>query len=278
MKFSAVAALALEPCYASAHYFFNMLLIDGKETRPDQYVRANTRQAKYNPTKWVNVRDGMTPDVADFRCNKGAFSSAPRTQTAEVRAGARLGFKLAVDATMQHPGPALAYEGDGDWFKMHEESRCWCTWDKDVVEFTVPKDIPDGEYLVRVEHIGVHGAHVGQAEFYNSCAQVKITGGGHGTPGPTVKFPGAYKQTDPSFNFSIYGGFKPYPMPGPAVWTVWTGGGSGQSSNSTGSASEQPTQQPTRQPVPVQPTSTPISNAGSGGPKGCARRHARSFK
>jgi hypothetical protein len=187
MKFSALAAMAFAP-YVSAHYFFNLLIIDGKETRPDQYVRANTRQAKYNPTKWENVRDDMTPDVADFRCNKGAFSSASKTQTAEVRAGSKLGFKLAVGATMQHPGPAIvymskapttaqAYEGDGDWFKVFEESVCnpagdftrdaWCTWDKNVIEFTVPKDIPDGEYLVRVEHIGIHGAHVGQAEFYN---------------------------------------------------------------------------------------------------------------
>lgn len=58
-----------------------------------------------------------------------------------------------------------------------------------------------------------------------SCAQVKVVGGGNGTPGPTVKFPGAYKKDDPSFNFSIYNGYKDYPMPGPEVWT----GGSGSS-------------------------------------------------
>jgi hypothetical protein len=61
-----------------------------------------------------------------------------------------------------------------------------------------------------------------------SCAQVKVVGGGNGTPGPTVKFPGAYKKDDPSFNFSIYNGYKDYPMPGPEVWT----GGSGSSSAS----------------------------------------------
>lgn len=51
-----------------------------------------------------------------------------------------------------------------------------------------------------------------------SCAQVKVVGGGNGTPGPTVKFPGAYKKDDPSFNFSIWNGYKEYPMPGPEVW------------------------------------------------------------
>ncbi|OLN83315.1 putative endo-beta-1,4-glucanase D 7 [Colletotrichum chlorophyti] len=250
MKFSAVALSAMVP-FTAAHYFFDTIIVDGVSTKSFEYVRSNTRQAKYNPTKWANIRDDMTPDIADFRCNKGAFTFAGKTGTLDVKAGSKVAFKLGVGATMQHPGPAIVYmskapstaktyEGDGDWFKVFEESVCnkngdftkdaWCTWDKNTVEFTVPKDTPNGEYLIRVEHIGVHGAHVGQAEFYNSCAQVKITGGGNGTPGPMIKFPGGYKKTDPSFNFSIYGGYKAYPMPGPAVWT---GGSSASSVNET---------------------------------------------
>ncbi|KAH7244543.1 putative endoglucanase [Fusarium redolens] len=250
MKISLASLAAMVP-FVSAHYFFDVLVIDGKETNSMQYVRSNTRDAKYNPTKWDNIRDDMTPDKLDFRCNKGAFTFAGQTETAEIKAGSKLAMKLAVGATMQHPGPALvymskapttadAYEGDGEWFKIFEESVCnkdgdftrdaWCTWDKDRIEFTIPADLPDGEYLIRPEHIGVHGAHVGQAEFYNTCAQVKVTGGGSGVPGPTVKFPGAYKKDDPSFNFSIYGGFKEYPMPGPAVWTS---GNSGSGSDDT---------------------------------------------
>ncbi|KAK1566358.1 fungal cellulose binding domain-containing protein [Colletotrichum navitas] len=249
MKFSAVALSAIAPL-ASAHYFFDSFIVDGVATKSFEYVRDNTRQAKYNPTKWENVRDDMTPDVNDFRCNKGAFTFAGKTRTMEVKAGSKVGFKLGVSATMRHPGPALAYmskapttaaayEGDGDWFKIYEESVCnkngaftsdaWCTWDKNTIEFTIPKDTPDGEYLLRVEHIGVHGAHVGQAEFYNSCAQIKVTGGGNGTPGPMIRFPGGYKKTDASFNFSIYNGYKDYPMPGPAVWT----GGNSGSANET---------------------------------------------
>jgi hypothetical protein len=60
--------------------------------------------------------------------------------------------------------------------------------------------------------------------------QVKVQGGGSGTPGPMVKFPGAYKATDPYANFSIYNGAKAFPMPGPAVWK---GGAGGASSPST---------------------------------------------
>ncbi|KAL0932125.1 fungal cellulose binding domain-containing protein [Colletotrichum truncatum] len=255
MKFSVAAASALLPI-ASAHYFFDKLIIDGKETASFEYVLSNTRAAKYNPTKWENVRDDMTPDLPDFRCNKGAFTFSGKTKTAEVKAGSKLAVKLAIGATFQHPGPALvymskapttanAYKGDGEWFKIFEEGVCdkskdftkdaWCTWDKNTIEFTIPKDTPDGEYLIRPEHIGVHGAHVGQAEFYNTCVQVKVTGGGNGTPGPTIKFPGGYKKTDDSFNFSIYGGYKPYPIPGPAVWT------GGSNSNSAGNETEDAT-------------------------------------
>ncbi|KAH7323119.1 glycoside hydrolase, partial [Stachybotrys elegans] len=240
MKFSVAAALATLAPLVAAHYSFDVLVLDGKETRPLQYVRGNTRQAKYNPTKWKNLRDGMTPDMDDFRCNMGSFTFASKTQTAEVRAGSKLAVKVAAGATMAHPGPALvymskapstaqAYQGDGDWFKIHEEAVCnpagdflnraWCTFDKDRIEFTIPAETPDGEYLIRPEHIGIHGAHGGEAEFFYTCIQVKVTGGGNGTPGPMVRFPGAYKKDDPSFNFSIWNGYKPYPMPGPAIWT-----------------------------------------------------------
>ena len=69
----AVLAAAFIIQYASAHYFFDTLIIDGAESKPLQYVRENTREAKYNPTKWKNTRDDMTPDMTDFRCNKGSF-------------------------------------------------------------------------------------------------------------------------------------------------------------------------------------------------------------
>ena len=239
MKLS-LAAVAAILQLASAHYFFDTLIIDGKETSPNQYIRANTRPAKYNPTKWKNTRDDMTPDSADFRCNKGAFSSAAKTQTATVKPGSKLAMKLAVGATFQHPGPrivymskapstAQTYEGDGDWFKIYQDGLCdksdikttaWCSWGENTVEFSIPDATPDGEYLVRAEHVGVHGAHDGQAEFYYSCAQVKVAGGkgSAALPSDTVKFPGAYKKSDPAFTFSIWGGYKEYPMPGPKVW------------------------------------------------------------
>jgi hypothetical protein len=69
----------------------------------------------------------------------------------------------------------------------------------------IPSSTPAGEYLLRIEHIALHQAsQVNGAQFYISCAQIKVTGGGNGTPGPLVAFPGAYKATDPGIKINIY--------------------------------------------------------------------------
>lgn len=85
----------------------------------------------------------------------------------------------------------------------------------------IPAGTPSGDYLVRIEHIALHGAESqGGAQFYIACGQLTVTGGGNGTPGPKVAFPGAYKATDPGILINIY-----YPVPtsytppGPKVWS-----------------------------------------------------------
>ena len=93
------------------------------------------------------------------------------------------------------------------------------TWDSDkkTVSFTVPKSLPSGKYLVRVESIALHQAQsAGGAQFYLACAQVEVTGGGNGTPGPLVAFPGAYRAGEPGLIFSWQ--TTAYTPPGPAVW------------------------------------------------------------
>ena len=251
MKFSALTLAAVAQV-ASAHYFFDTNIIGGVAQPAFKYVRSSTRQTRYNPIKFstnpaADIRDGSHIDGPDIRCNQGAFASAGKTQVLSVVAGEEVRLKLGVGAKMQHPGPGFmymskaptgsvqAYDGSGDWFKIFEEGVCdggdftstaWCDYGRDYIAAKIPKDTPNGEYLVRAEHIGVHRSHVNQPEHYVSCMQVKVTGGGSGAPGPMVKFPGAYKATDPYANFSIYNGRKAFPMPGPAVWTGGAGGGS----------------------------------------------------
>jgi hypothetical protein len=128
------------------------------------------------------------------------------------------------------PGSVNSYDGSGDWFKVYETGLCgskrpnidgdWCTWQKDRIEFTIPQRIPPGEYLVRVEHIGIHESHVSRAQFYMECAQLKIEGSGGGSPGPLVKIPGLYKANDAGIAYNKWtNNPAPYYMPGPAVWS-----------------------------------------------------------
>jgi lytic cellulose monooxygenase (C1-hydroxylating) len=62
---------------------------------------------------------------------------------------------------------------------------------------TIPRNIPNGEYLLRHEILGLHvaGTRMG-AQFYPSCIQLKVTGG-TGSSFPTgVALPGAYDADD----------------------------------------------------------------------------------
>jgi hypothetical protein len=56
---------------------------------------------------------------------------------------------------------------------------------------------------MRNEHIALHTAgSKGGAQFYLSCAQLEVTGGGSKAPTNLVAFPGAYKDTDPGILIS----------------------------------------------------------------------------
>jgi hypothetical protein len=94
----------------------------------------------------------------------------------------------------------------------------WANWQKDRLEWTIQKSIPAGEYLVRVEHIGLHEGHVGKAQFYIECFQLKIESSGTGKLTPTAKFPGAYKATDAGIAFNKWNNPKSYTFPGPAMY------------------------------------------------------------
>ncbi|CAA9962180.1 hypothetical protein CFE70_005585 [Pyrenophora teres f. teres 0-1] len=285
MKFSALLISAVAQV-ATAHYFFDRNIVGGVEQPAFKYVRQSTRATKYNPIKFstnpaADIRDGSFIDGPDIRCNQGAFSSASKTQVLTVNAGEEIRLKLAVGAKFQHPGPGMvymskaptsvqSYDGSGDWFKIYEEGVCdggdftstaWCDYNRDFIAAKIPKDTPNGEYLVRVEHIGVHRSHVNQPEHYVSCLQVKVQGGGNGTPGPMVKFPGAYKATDPYANFSIYNGRKAFPMPGPAVWK----GGAGSNSSPAPAKEAVPAAKPTTMATVAVPAATPAPAAGQAG-------------
>lgn len=95
---------------------------------------------------------------------------------------------------------------------------------------TIPSDIKAGYYLIRHEILALQEAAVPvSGQFYPSCSNLKVTGGGSALP-QGVKFPGAYSNEDPGIHINIYTGFNgDYVIPGP---DVYGGGGSGSNSNS----------------------------------------------
>ncbi|KAI0179572.1 glycoside hydrolase family 61 protein [Hypoxylon sp. FL1284] len=215
---------------AQAHYHFSKLVINGKAEAAEWTSIRMTKNYQSN----AGVTSVGSPDMRCYQLRAG-------TATATVAAGDTLGF-LAV-SSITHFGPVQFYaarvpdganvntwEAAGNvWFKIGSISAVpplgstestWPAYNKEQVDVVIPKAMPSGKYLIRVESIALHQAQsVGGAQIYLSCAQIEVTDGGSGTPGPLVAFPGAYRANDPGLIWSYYPVATSYTAPGPAVWT-----------------------------------------------------------
>jgi cellulase len=89
--------------------------------------------------------------------------------------------------------------------------------------FKMPTCIAPGDYILRVELIALHSANSRKgAQFYMSCANIRVTGDGALVPTETYSIPGAYRQDDPSILVNIWGAIRdvadnkgqPYKAPG----------------------------------------------------------------
>ncbi|KAI0836740.1 glycoside hydrolase family 61 protein [Hypoxylon sp. FL0890] len=185
-------------------------------------VQAHYRFSKLNDRSNAGVPDVNSSDMRFYQARGG-------TGTATVAAGDVLGF--VANAAVTHFGPVQFYmakvpdgadidtwdpagNGGGGGAKIGS-----ITATKKTINTTIPASVPSGLYLIRIESIALHPAQsVGGAQIYLSRAQVKVTGGGSGTPGPLVAFPGAYEPTDPGLRWSYYPVPTTYTAPGPAVW------------------------------------------------------------
>ncbi|KAG5651058.1 hypothetical protein H0H81_010040 [Sphagnurus paluster] len=184
-----------------------------------------TSAAVRQPVNNSPVQDITTKDA---RCNVNPTAA---TTTVSVAAGSKIGFVL--DNSLYHLGPAAIYLGkapstaaawDGsgaNWFKIAEWGATFnpftfTTYNLNTLTTTIPASTPAGEYLVRIEQIGLHVA--GAPQWYISCAQIKITGGGSGNPAK-VSIPGYVSANDPGLTVNIYYPVPTsYKVPGPAVW------------------------------------------------------------
>ncbi|KAF9447387.1 lytic polysaccharide monooxygenase [Macrolepiota fuliginosa MF-IS2] len=216
MKLLSLVSLAILSQSVSAHYIWNTL-VAGSTTSS-----AAVRQP-VNNSPVTSVTDGAVT------CN---VSPGAATETVSVAAGSTIGFKL--DNTIYHQGPAAIYLGkapssaaswDGsgaNWFKIAEWGATFDPFgftDFNLSELTttIPSSTPSGEYLVRIEQIGLHVA--GAPQWYISCAQINVTGGGSGSPSK-VSIPGYVSASDPGLTVNIYNPVPTaYTVPGPAVWS-----------------------------------------------------------
>jgi len=218
MKFASnsLALVALFSQTVSAHYIWNTL-IAGSTTST-----AAVRQP-------INNSPVISASSSTLSCNVNTAATA----TVSVAAGSTIGFKL--DNTIYHLGPAAIYLGkapstaaawDGtgaEWFKIAEWGASFNPFtftDYSAAQLTtiIPSTVAAGEYLVRIEQIGLHV--VGAPQWYISCAQIAITGGGSANPSK-VSIPGTvYSATDPGLTVDIYSPVPTaYTVPGPRPFT-----------------------------------------------------------
>ncbi|KAH8805901.1 glycosyl hydrolase family 61-domain-containing protein [Xylogone sp. PMI_703] len=259
------------------HYIFERFTYGGVEFPVYQYIRPNTN---YNSP----VTD-LTSD--DLRCNQGGESGAG-TEIITVQAGQP--FSFTADTAVYHDGPlsmymakapttADAFDGSGQvWFKILDLGPTFnadgtSTWPlAQTYSYNIPPALPNGDYLLRIQQLAIHNPYpAGIPQFYISCAQVRVTGGGSGTPGPLVSIPGFITGTEPGYTVNIYTNFHNYTVPGPAVWAGQSGGGSGPVGPSS-TTTARPTSSTTARPPPPTTTSTTLrtttTTAGGSSPTG----------
>ncbi|KAJ7742692.1 glycosyl hydrolase family 61-domain-containing protein [Mycena maculata] len=226
------AALALSSLLSQvqAHYTFPSLIVGGVITPQWVNVRETNNYQTNDP-----VTNVTSPDM---RCYDSA--TAGTATTISVTAGSTLGIDCPI--TIYHPGVVNVYmaqaptgtdvsdfAGDGAvWFKVYEitavtnggTSITFPAQNLPSVSFTLPEELPTGQYLVRMEALALHVAETyGGAQWYIACGQIAVTGGGSGTPGPLVEIPGVYTGYEPGILINIYDPIPAtYTQPGPPVW------------------------------------------------------------
>ncbi|TRM58514.1 glycoside hydrolase [Schizophyllum amplum] len=214
-SFLAGLAVALLP-YVAAHGYVSSITIDGKK-----YDGPYIEESGSFPIRGIKSIDPvMGTDSKDIRCGPGSKAASKH---ADARPGSELEVKWSGGGGQKWPhnaGPMLTYlarcadddctkfdAADARWFKIDEvglrkDGKTWVQEDLmkgKPAKLTLPDTLAPGAYLLRHEVIALHEANKkGGAQFYPSCAQIKVSGEETGEPAEDelVDFPGAYKDTD----------------------------------------------------------------------------------
>jgi len=227
MRFSAIAAALAGASAVYGHAKFGALYLNGVDQGLGigKYIRG--------PPSNSPVKDVTSKDII---CN---VNNSPVPQTIEVSAGDQLTIEWFHSTrnddiiNPSHKGPVMVYiaptssNGEGAvWSKIFNDD--WATNSliaaKGHVTVTVP-NLVAGEYLLRSEIIALHEADTDftvnsarGAQFYMSCAQIKIVSSGSVTLPAGINFQTDYKHNGQGILFDVYGQpSSAYVAPGGAV-------------------------------------------------------------
>ncbi|KAJ1914920.1 hypothetical protein H4219_004575 [Mycoemilia scoparia] len=238
---SAILGLSGLVALVTAHTHLHAVTINGEEMYPGECLRF-----------WGEPWNSPVLDISGKEMKCGHGGANPGLMTCPVKAGTEMSIRYysqsinAWDRVISgnHFGPCQVYmapaesNGEGDvWFKIYKEDYdhnmdLWCTQKlretNGLLNFTLPKNIPSGKYLIRGELITLQAARGRRsvdpklgAQLYIDCVQVDLEGGNNNAKVPAgVRFPGEYEDSHPG----LYGNYiqavapNPYPFPGPPVF------------------------------------------------------------
>ncbi|KAF7453071.1 endo-beta-14-glucanase D [Pyrenophora tritici-repentis] len=231
------AVLSAITAVASAHATWQQLWKNGKdlESTCARLPPSNSPVESYTGTA---LQCNVNPAAAQGKCDFEAGDTVTiemhqhnsRDCTEQAIGGAHWGPVLAYMSKVEDASTA---DGSSEFFKVYQntwaknpaatqgDNDFWGTKDLNYncgkLDFTIPKDIAPGDYLLRAEAIALHAAGPsGGAQHYMTCYQLTVTGSGTLEP-KGVKFPEAYIASGPGLGFSIHADLDSYPAPGPAL-------------------------------------------------------------
>ncbi|EPS38835.1 hypothetical protein H072_7397 [Dactylellina haptotyla CBS 200.50] len=236
MKVSIIAATA-GATVVMGHGFITDINAGGKTYIGfNPFNGANTQSITQSWDISNSKKDGpmLVRDGDGMVCQNGA---KPAQQSAEVAAGSKITFRWN-QWPPDHKGPIITYLADcgGDcssadgsklsWFKTDETGLVGKDWATDILikqgntwNIQLPKNIKDGNYLMRHEIISLHDASSSNgAQIYPTCINLKITGGGGQANPQGVKIQEIYTANEPSLKVSTKNNdVTTYKIPGPPV-------------------------------------------------------------
>lgn len=232
--------VVLSANYVYAHTHLNNLDIDNKQQHDDEYIRQVKPQSeRQSPVVDVTSKDMICrPTNMNWNATKVLSLDLSKKFAVEWHHDNHTAQDFVISES--HHGPCLVYmalnkdiesKKDKPWFKIYEQGNKgkgkWCTdylrSNHGKLGVTIPKDIPNGDYLLRTEIIALHhGEKKDGAQFFPNCAQLTISGatGKFKGNGPEyVAIPGLYQAANPGILYNIHkDDVSDYKLPGPSVY------------------------------------------------------------